>query len=699
MAVATPDISQRIRPADIIGAGRSAAERAPLNPANTLWVDKINEMKQKADAAGVFKQIAEEDVKPQYDNKGSQQDVARFGGGAGRVDATGKADIDPNANQAQKDRFNEGKKAVENVSAVMFYADIARLPPANQGGEFANLLANNPSFRALGCNDLAALKLKAVGVMQADANINKLLDALPIPGNTYTPAEKQAIITELLLTDPDFAANLSQNFQKAHDRLIQLGSVTPEGLAKLNADKAKADKTLGDKVAALKIQLGRTTNPLIAAMTDVQIKDAILASNSEADFKKQLAIKMGVDAAHIPYVLSIMEERKTLVDLDARLRVVTDNGLIISLRALKSDAETRIQTAENTAGKVNTDAGIVKFQEAVAIVDQTAVKSNVNDAVSASIDSASLTALIAAPPIGVDISTNLNARLDQERLVIKSIEAMLGKSLGETYATRKEQMEVLRDQAVKEAVTAAGSQAEKDLIITMETGYVAYDIVTREKVIKGDNIMNAAKLMSMGDRGLRVLMIRDMELADPDIYAMIFTGDPADQQRAINLYLDDVKNYPEKQAVLDKAMEQHGSEYRLKVLNGYYTMKDHLDEGFFGHAWRPGQKVLYEGTGKGLEAYFKGDAKMNATELYNMHQYCKADVDAAIRNNKEANRFVEKMKASGQVANMEWLKFLTWFFVLLGGGVGTALGGPLGGVAGAGLGGAGKLATDHGIVT
>jgi hypothetical protein len=92
----------------------------------------------------------------------------------------------------------------------------------------------------------------------------------------------------------------------------------------------------------------------------------------------------------------------------------------------------------------------------------------------------------------------------------------------------------------------------------------------------------------------------------------------------------------------------------------------------------------------------KGETRINADELAAINKYCKVDMNAAIEGNRDAKRFINRMKESGMVGNSEFFKKLAWLLFIvfgLGGGAigagGAALaGGNLltGAMAGAGSG-------------
>lgn len=699
------------------------AAKAAALAANIAYAKELNQernSRQKTDEQ-IVKEVAEapEILPSQTTSISGQQDIARFGGEGATLDpANGKAIEKPNLTNPQKDRLARGKEAVENVSAVLFYVDLLNEPGTDLDAKVTALAAKNKSFAALGITTGAQLTDRATESMMKDPGIVKLLEKMPeiTPGTALTDDQKKEIVLNAMLTNDKFRNILSQNFQLAREALLKLPTVTPEGRAKHDADKAKADQTVKDKVAALKAQLARTTNTTIQGLDEGVITDLVLKSNSEADFKKHLAITIGVDATHIAQVLSILEEQKTLVDLNTRLRTATDAGQISSLKTLKSDAEARIQTAEGlVGGKPVADADIIKYQEVVAVVDQVAVKSNVNDAVNASIESARLTSIIAGLPPGVDISPNLDTRLGQEDKIINTLNALLGKSLGQEWKKEMEEANISRAELIKKKIEMAGTDAEKELIRRMETEYVEFDAANRSTTIHGDRIMEGARLLTLKDPGLMIAIARDMGLlgTQDQANAIIETllkpdvdkktgknnNNALAQKTAIDKLLSSLKTgSPEKYAVLEKALKDHGSEYRQKVYGSYLTMDDYIKEGgMLGIAIRFGRKINYEGSPRGIVEKMtgKGDQTFNYEELKELFMYCKADIDAAIITNKDAGTFMRNMERKGMVGNPDMLKKLAFFlFVILGltgGGIAGGLGvggmaGGLGAGAGAGLG-------------
>ncbi len=695
---ATPDVSQGLKPADVMSFGRVAETKTSLNPANLLWAEKLSKMRETQTAADLFKNIAEDDNRQQYNLASGQQDAARFGGGAGRLDANGKAELKvAKTPDAQKERFERGRKALENTSKIMFWMDMQGMTPAQKAAEVTRLNAENPAFKALGFADRDAngLEAAALTVLGADSAIQDILSTVP----GLTQAQKDSVIKKVILGDPDYRDNLRLSVQKLHDRILQLPQAQAGEAVQLQTDKATADTNVSTR--AFQIADRAKKDPTLSGkgLNEARIKKMIESSGSTKDFTRELALQLGVTPTEMGNVMEYATLQTQIKAFDAQLAGVLGAPQRKAVDAQRTAAVARAGVLTGAyAGATDMDTELKILQKAQDFAGSLDIAPLVAEGINSSIESRRIAKDISASKQVVEVSTDMDARLTQEDQIIRELEKITGKAYAQTLVDREETMQALREEYIVKEVAKAGTEGEKALIRGIEVNFVAYDRKSRATTIKGDNIMEASRLLTFGDRGLKLLMARDMGLLPRSQVTSILEQDgPELQQKKIDALL--AKLEPANSKVVDDMMIKHGSTYRQQVFYGYHTMQDYFKEGFLGHAIRLGRKVQYEGDGSRLKQYVKGELGLNVDELALLHAYCENDFAEGLSRNSEAKSFIQSMKEQGLVADWGKLKYLLIFLMMLVGG--GAMAGPAllagGGAAALGGSGVGMATTAAGI--
>jgi hypothetical protein len=731
-----------LAPADFnrpVGVGEVAAMNvknpnlAPLIPKDVLDLSKklMEQRAQKRTGAVILKEMAaDKGDQKKYNLNSPQQDIVRFGGDAGKIGANGRIEAKTGITKPQKERLEQGEKAVKDVSTVMFYMDILKIPvagnPNARQDEIARLNKINPSFKALNIKNMGDLENRAANVMLADEAIKGLIDNMP-DADKYQEDDKIELIVASMLADPQFRDAVSANFQDIHERLLQLPEASQEGVAKTTADKNAATKTLSDKSTDISERLKRIVVaglPNIQNLSPAEIEGLMKISNNEKEFRRNLAFKFGADkvddvSQFVELDQEIARLNKQLVDgqlndtIKEEITKVIDNTDPHAIKETTSKTPTRLDGTQRVAINKRI-AGLIQerddkkaavgadFDRQLAIVKSVAtfadaadVRTSITEGIRASFDEGRLQTQMGVVA-GGEISASLNLRLDAEDALIAEMKAMLGSTLGEVWGKKLAEGNALKDEIMEKMIADANTEAEKKLLRNIKTNLVEYDVAKRETTIHGDNIMLASKLMAMEDRGMMLQMALDMEFTDitrgevMKIFAI--TADNTEtaghkQQVEVDKLLGKLQtNHPEQYAALEKALADHGSEYRQKIYSSYLEMDEYCkDSGYFLGQWSKnlskkifnvGRNVKYEGSPRRLMERItgKGDTTLNVDELRALELYCKADIEAATQSNKDANNFIKKMQEKGFVGNPDLLKKLAWWlFVILGMGSGLGI--------------------------
>lgn len=697
----------QIRPADVLAFGSEAQLVRNITPKAATHASELRDLRQQGTSGReAMRQNIAQAEHAAYSPQSAEGLKARFGGGAGNLDAQGQAVLNPNATAEQRTIFNEAVAAIDRSSRVLTYLQLMTEQNPQASFQYINQ-ANRPGLQ--GINSFAVLRTGALNTIANDPSFRRQFPELYAQG--ISDSQRREYIEATLTSDPLFRAKMGERMAQVYTNALQLPEIAADQPIQQARQQEGEQQTAYDQQADNFVQF--LTNRGINQLTIPEVAGGAprVINVDRASIQQLLQASPNADSARNSILQGIMNcDAQTLIDVQdleitipAQLATVQERMIDLHARVVGNRNVNAAQLRQNLQ---NIPGGPVLLQQEAQLEQR---QQNLQNALTlggnlAQADQIFRNTVVPLPSQGVsqqntqgefgtllsqakgaqttldrtrqrlaglqavrtpERATQEAQRMLAERKLLGQTDTIIGEAVADVYEKRYDEMLPLEQKKQEESAKKTEEQKgartgrlQRQIQQEEKNRWIEIDPTTG-KTIHFDNIAEDMDLLIyQGENGLKRIFLRNMfgPNATFTVSRVDARGNKTNRQvnwQAFNFVTDELK--PDDKTVFDGAYEAESANYRKKMMTDYFLARS-VNEGrvgrLFGH---------YKFDGSPSSLHFK-DYEWEA-----LNKNFGADIDATIKSSKEAQAAIQKLKDKG--INMEQhgrLKWLLYILIVLG---------------------------------